>query len=286
MSPNLRKCLTAADRLEAGRHEGHHAAADRGEVVGRALAVRQLVEPAGARHIVGHRAGQEVIAPEDLLFVAVGHGLFEQIDQREADRVEIVGHLLGTPAGGAVGLGADLADRRPVFAVVLVEFEVGIDPGVERALDRDIVAGLLGIAADRLQPAAGRGGYLARPYRLEDAFLAVEMIMDQRRTDPDARRDLLQRDAVIAIFREQLLRRVEDTLDRRLARALLVLPRGRRDGFRPGFSLAHRIERARPCQTRQRRAPLVCFSFAETNYSTHIRRAHRGYAGAGWRSGC
>src|SRR6478752_2109721 len=69
-----------ADRLEPGRHEPRHVAPDRDEVVGRAQAVRQLVEASGAGHVVGHGAGHEVVAPEDRRLVAVGHGLLEQVD--------------------------------------------------------------------------------------------------------------------------------------------------------------------------------------------------------------
>src|SRR3546814_3660554 len=58
------------------------------------------------------------------------------------------------------------------------------------------------------------------------------MIMDQRRTDADARGDILQRDAVIAVFGEQLFGGIEDALDRGFADACLVVAGARAFGDR------------------------------------------------------
>ncbi len=79
--------------------------------------MRQLVQTAGARHVVRHRARNEMIPPEDRRLVAIRHCLLQQIDQRQHDGVEVPGHLLGTPTGGTVGLRGDLAERQPLFLV-------------------------------------------------------------------------------------------------------------------------------------------------------------------------
>src|SRR3546814_11473792 len=54
-----------ADCLDAGGHEGRHVPFDRHEIVRRTQAMRQLVEAAGARHIVRHRARHEMIRSEE-----------------------------------------------------------------------------------------------------------------------------------------------------------------------------------------------------------------------------
>ena len=79
---------------------------------------------------------------------------------------------------------------------------------------------------------------------------------------------------MIAIFREQLLGGVEDTLDRRLAGALLVLLRagalGRRVARRRDRVLAHRRDGALLYPERQRGMLLVCFSIAETGAAAKL----------------
>src|SRR5690606_11008233 len=99
----------------------------------------------------------------------------------------------------------------------------GVDPRPQRAFDRDVVARLLGVAAHRLEAIAHRDRRFSRPYRLVDALLAVEMIVNERGADAHPLGDVLQGDAMIAVFGEQLLGRVEDALDRGFARAGLVL---------------------------------------------------------------
>src|SRR5262249_13245581 len=90
-----------------------------------------------------------------------------------------------------------------------------------------------------------------RPDRFVNAFLALEMVVDQRRADADARRDILQRDAVVAELGEELLGGIENARDGGFADAGLVVastraPR-RRGARRGGFvDVAHRDGGCRP----------------------------------------
>ncbi len=63
----------------------------------------------------------------------------------------------------------------------------------------------------------------AAPTPLRRCFPFLEVIVNQRRADADARRHIFQRDAVIAELGEQLLGGIENARDRRLLDPCLVI---------------------------------------------------------------
>src|ERR1035441_7901494 len=77
----LPPCLAhPANGEEASRHEFRHALLHREKVLRPARPVRQLVDSPRTRKRVHQCAGDEVVAPEDVLLVGFGQRLFEQLD--------------------------------------------------------------------------------------------------------------------------------------------------------------------------------------------------------------
>ncbi len=126
-------------------------------------------------------------------------------------------------ARGAVGLRGDLAERRPLLLIFELQVQVGVDPGVQRTFDRDVVAGFLRVAPHRLESIARGQRRAPCPDRLINAFLALEVIVHERRADPNARGHVLQRHAVVAELREQLFGGIENARNGRFANPRLVV---------------------------------------------------------------
>ncbi len=165
-----------------------------------------------------------MIAPENIFLGRVGQRLFEYLDQAEHDGVEIFVHELGA-LGAVRRLRAECAIILPAFAALNIEIEVGVEEGMQRALDRRLAARRAVIIVERLHPLVDRHHSAPREYRVEQRPLVVEIIVEQRVVDPDLFRDILQRHAVKAVLRKQEFGGVEDLLHHlgalfRLRRAL------------------------------------------------------------------
>src|SRR3546814_18180583 len=75
-----------------------------------------------------------MIAPENILFRRVGQRLLEDVDQAQDDGIEIFVHEFGA-LGAVRRLRADGPVILPPLAALNIEVAVGVEAGVERALD-------------------------------------------------------------------------------------------------------------------------------------------------------
>ena len=206
----LRRRLLAADRAEAGGHEISHNLLHRGEVVRMTETTRQLVDPSGAGEREHQGAGDEVIAPEDTVLRAIGQCALEQFDEAQDDRIEMLVHQVRAPFGRVRDLRAELGIVFPALPALDIGVEIGVEERVECTFDSRCVARRAFIILQRLHSAfAGYAG-TSREDRVEQRLLVAEIVIQQGVVDADLLSDVLQRDAVQAVLREQFLRGVED----------------------------------------------------------------------------
>ena len=123
-------------------------------------------------------------------------------------------HELGAPFRRVGDLGAEGAVVLPAFAALDVEVEVGVEEGVQGALDRGLAPARGVVLVQNLHPPfAGHGG-AAREDGVEELLLVLEVVVQQRVVDAHQLGDVLQGDAVETVLREQVLGGVEDLLHR------------------------------------------------------------------------
>ncbi len=201
------------------------------------------------------RAGDEVVAPENVGVRAAGQGLLENADQFEHHRVEVQVHH-GRTFRGVAHLRGECGEVLPALAAIDIEVEVGVQERAQRAFDGGRVAGLAFIAIQRVEAAAAGDAGTPRENCLEQPPFVDEVVVHEGGVNTHLQRNIPQRHAVQPVFRKQILGSVQDLLER--FRALLGLGAGFRflgNTFRHGrkdYLLHGRMCRARSKNPKQR----------------------------------
>ncbi len=155
-----------------------------------------------------------MIAPEDILFRAIGQGLLQQADQPQHHRIELRVHQLRAPFGRVRHLRGKLGVILPALAALDIEVEVGIQERAQRAFDRGFALGRGVIILQRAHTPLAGDDRAPREHRVEQGLLVREIIIEQRVVDADRLGHILQRHPIEAVLGEQILGRIQDLLDR------------------------------------------------------------------------
>src|SRR3546814_17617094 len=102
----------------------------------------------------------------------------------------------------------------PPLAALNIEVEVGVEEGVERALDGGLPLCGAVIIVERLHPLFDGDDRAPCEDGVEQRLLVVEIIIDQRVMDADELGDVLQRDAVEYVLRKKMFGGMDAILHR------------------------------------------------------------------------
>ena len=95
--------------------------------------------------------------------------------------------------------GVGLTRAHPEFAAFIVKIEIGIEERVKRALDGWIAARFGFVLFERFHSPAARNASAPCKNCLEQIGFVLEVVVQQRRMDPNALRDISQGDAVESV---------------------------------------------------------------------------------------
>ncbi len=175
-------------------------------------AAGQPIDAAGACEGVHERASHEVIPPEDVFLRIVGKRSLEDRDQFQHDRIKVLVHQLRAFRRIA-DAGAERSIVHPQFPTPMVEIKVGIEKGVQRAFNRNIVAGFSLVAFQRFHaPPAGDARAPGKD-RFEQVFLVVEVVVEKSRMNAHPLGHVAQGNPMKPVLGKQVPSGIEDLFD-------------------------------------------------------------------------
>ncbi len=201
-----------ADFAEPGRAIRNHPRLDRFEITRSAGVLRKSIDSSGFRQRESQCAGQQVIAPEEILIAGFRQHATKNGNKAFDNGIKVARHALATPRRRVVHLGNQRAIVFPTATTSVRPLEHRTKEGGDGPFNRGLLAHCRLIGVKRRDAVVVQDLGAPQEYSIEYAVLRSEVVMQQRCIDPGALGDIADADAMKAMPGKQFFSRIQNSL--------------------------------------------------------------------------